>query len=66
MKRILRIEGTANRVFDVISNISHRHPHLTLEEAGQKGLLEPKLQHTIPFELDKFPEVWLDNEIANN
>ena len=66
MKRILRIEGNAYRVFDVIRNISQRHPNLTLEEAGQRGLLEPNIQHTVPYEPGKFPAVWLDNESENN
>jgi hypothetical protein len=66
MKRILRIEGSASKVFDAIRNISRIYPHLTLEEAGEKGLLEPRIQHTVPYEPGKFPEVWLDNETENN
>lgn len=66
MKRIIRIEGRANKVFDVIRNISQRHPYLTLEEAGEKGLLEPKVQRTVPYELGKFPAVWLNNETEKN
>jgi hypothetical protein len=66
MARILGIEGRANKVFDIIKNIGQRNPHMTLAEAGQKGLLENKLQHSIPYELGKFPEVWLDNGIKNN
>ncbi len=66
MKRILRIEGSATKVFEVIKNISQKHPYMTLIEAGQKGLLEPKIQNTMPYELDKFPEVRLNNGIENN
>ena len=66
MKRILRIEGKANTVFNIFKNISQKHPHMTLAEAGQKGLLESKIQHTLPYELGKFPEVWIDSEIENN
>ncbi len=66
MKRILRIEGKADKVFDMIKNISRRQPQMTLVEAGRKGLLDSKVQHTIPYELGKFPEVWLDNETENN
>ena len=66
MKDILRIEGTASKVFNIFKDISQKYPHMTLAEAGQKGLLESKLQHTIPYELGKFPEVWLDNETENN
>jgi len=65
MRSILRIEGRASKVFDIINNISQRHPHLTLEEAGQKGLLEPRLQHTMRYELGKIPAVWLNNEMVN-
>ncbi len=50
----------------MIKNISRRQPQMTLVEAGRKGLLDSKVQHTIPYELGKFPEVWLDNEIENN
>ena len=66
MKRIIRIEGHANKVFDVIRNISQKHPYMTVAEAGKKGLLEPNLQHTVPYELEKFPAVWLNNETENN
>jgi hypothetical protein len=66
MTEILRIEGRANKVFDIIKNISQTHSNMTLEEVGQKGLLKHKLQHTIPYEPGKFPEVWLNSETANN
>ena len=66
MKRILRIEGKANKVFDTIRNISQKHPYMTLIEAGQKGLLESKIQNTIQYEVGKFPEVRLNNGIENN
>jgi hypothetical protein len=66
MAWILRIECNANKVFNIFKNISQKYPHMTLAEAGQKGLLEPKIQRTIPYELGKFPEVWLDDEIENN
>ena len=66
MKRILRIEGNAKGVFEAIRNISQRHPYLTLEEAGEQGLLESRVQHTVPYEIGKFPAVWLDNETESN
>jgi len=66
MKRILRIEGNAKGVFEAIRNISQRHPYLTLEEAGKQGLLESRVQHTVPYEIGKFPAVWLDNETESN
>lgn len=66
MKRILRIEGSANKVFDTIKNISRRHPHMTLVEAGQEGILNPRIQYTIPYELGKFPEVRLNKGTENN
>jgi hypothetical protein len=63
---LMRIEGKAAKVFDIIKNICQRNPYMTLEEAGRKGLLEPNLQRTLPYEMGKFPEVNLDNEISNN
>jgi hypothetical protein len=65
MKQILRIEGNANKVFNAIRNISQRHPYLTLEEAARRGLLEPRVQHTVPYELGNFPSVWLNEEFEN-
>jgi hypothetical protein len=66
MPRIFRVEGRANKVFDVIKKISRRNPHMTISEAGRKGLLESEIQHTIKYELGKFPEVRLDIGIENN
>jgi hypothetical protein len=66
MKRVLRIEGRASKVFEVIRNLSQRHPYLTLEEAGEKGLLDPRVQLTVPYKLGKFPAVWLNNDTENN
>ena len=66
MSRIFRVEGRANKVFDVIKKISWRNPHMTIAEAGRKGLLESEIQHTIKYELGKFPEVRLDIGIENN
>ncbi len=66
MKLIMRIEGRADKVFSIIENICKRHPHMTLAEAGQKGLLEPKLQHTALYELGKFPAIWIDCGIEDN
>lgn len=66
MKYILRIEGKAHRVFNILKNMSQQHPHVTLAEVGQKGLLKSEIQHTIPYEFGKFPEVWLDNDTENN
>jgi hypothetical protein len=66
MVRLMRIEGRAARVFGIIKSICQRNPYMTLEEAGKKGLLQPDLQRTLPYEIGKFPEVNLDNEIGNN
>ncbi len=66
MQRLIRIEGKADKVFNIIKNICQRNPHMTLAEAGQKGLLEPKLQQTAPYEIGKFPAVTLDSGIENN
>ncbi len=66
MKLIMRIEGRADKVFSIIQSICKRHPYMTLAEAGQKGLLEPKLQHTAPYEVGKFPAVILDSGIEDN
>jgi hypothetical protein len=64
--RIFRIEGRAKDVFDIIVNIGQRNPHMTIEEAGRAGLFVPKLQDTIPYELEKLPGVSLGNGIENN
>ncbi len=66
MKSLISIEGNANTVFKIIKSICQKHPYMTLAEAGRKGLLEPKIQHTLPYELGKFPEVLLNNGIENN
>jgi hypothetical protein len=66
MIKLLGIQGRADKVFDAIKNICQRHPYMTLAEAGRKGLLDPKLQNTVPYELEKFPEVRLDIGIEGN
>jgi hypothetical protein len=66
MIRLMRIQGRADKVFEAIKNICQRHPYMTLEEAKRKGLLEPRLQNTVPYELEKFPEVKLDIGIEDN
>lgn len=66
MIKLVRIQGRADKVFEAIKNICQRHPYMTLGEAGRKGLLEPKLQHTVPYELEKYPEVRLDIGIEDN
>ncbi len=66
MKLVMRIEGRADKVFSIIKNICKSHPYMTLAEAGQKGLLEPKLQHTAPYEPGKFPAIKLDSGIEDN
>jgi hypothetical protein len=66
MTLIMRIEGGANKVFEAIKNISQKNPYMTLEEAGRKGLLEPRIQHTALYEVGKFPETWLNNGTENN
>jgi hypothetical protein len=63
---LMRIQGRSDCVFDAIKNICRRHPYMTLAEVGQKGLFEPKLQNTVLYELEKFPEVRLDTEIEDN
>jgi hypothetical protein len=66
MTLIIKIEGRALKVFDIIKNISQKHPNMTLAEAGQKGLLETNLQYSMPYEPGIFPEVWLNNKTENN
>jgi hypothetical protein len=66
MKRLMRIEGKADKVFNIIKNICQASPNMTLAEAGKKGLLDPKLQNTMPYKLDKFPRVILDNGVEYN
>ncbi len=63
---LMRIQGRADKVFSAIENICRRNPNMTLAEAGKKGLLRPKLHHTEPYVLGKFPAVILDNGIENN
>jgi hypothetical protein len=63
---LMGIQGRADKVFEAIKNICQRHAYMTLAGAGQKGLLEPKLQNTVPYELGKFPEVTLDSGITDN
>ena len=64
--RIFRIEGRAKDVFNIIMNIGQRNPHMTIEEAGRRGLLEANIQDTIPYKLEKLPGVSLGNGIENN
>lgn len=66
MAIVMRIEGRADKVFNIIKNICKRYPYMTLAEAGKKGLLEPKLQHTAPYELGKFPAVIVGSGIEDN
>jgi hypothetical protein len=66
MAQVVRIQGKAEKVFDAVKNICRRHPYMTLAEAGHKGLLEPKLLRTVPYELGKFPEVKLNSGIEDN
>ncbi len=65
-KRLLRIQGKADKVFETIRNICQRHPHMTLAEAGRKGLLDSRLQPTVPYEPGRYPEVRLEIGIENN
>ena len=65
MTRILGIETKVDKVFDIFKNITPRHLNVNLAETGQKGVLEPMLQHNIPQEPARFPEVWLDKETGN-
>jgi hypothetical protein len=66
MVLVMQIGGKAEKVFSIIKNLCKRRPYLTSAEAGQKGLLEPKLQHTAPYELGKFPSVILDTGVEDN
>jgi hypothetical protein len=66
MGRLIKIEGKAAKVFSIIKTICQRNPHMTLEEAGKKGLLDPDLQRTVPYIAGKFPEVNLNSGIENN
>jgi len=66
MVRLIIIQGRAERVFDAIKNIRLRHPSMTSAQAAQKGLLQPRLQNTVPYEIGKFPEVKLDIGTENN
>jgi hypothetical protein len=66
MVQLVSIQGRPDEVFDAIKDICQRHPYMTLVEAGQKGLSEPKLQNTVPYELEKFLEVRLDSGIEDN
>jgi hypothetical protein len=66
MVRLMRIQGRADKVFEAIMNICRRHPSMTLAQAAQKGLLQPKLQNTVRYEIGKFPEVKLDTGVENN
>jgi hypothetical protein len=66
MIQLMAMQGRANKVFDAIKNICLKHPYMTLAEAGRKGLLEPKLQNTVPYELGKFPEVRLESGPEDN
>jgi hypothetical protein len=63
---LIRIQGSADRVFEAIRNVCGRRPYLTLQEAGEKGLLDPRLQRTVPYRPGKFPEVRLEIGIENN
>jgi hypothetical protein len=58
--------GKANDVFKAILNISQENPEITFEEALQKGLLSPNLQNTKPFEYEKYPYVYLNDEYDKN
>jgi hypothetical protein len=62
----MRILGNASEVFRAIKTICGISPYMTLKEAGAKGLLDPKLQHTEPYEVGKYPYVHLDSGIEWN
>jgi hypothetical protein len=66
MTLALRIQGRADRVFNAIKNICQRHAHMTLAEAGQRGLLDSRLQHTVEYQIGKFPRVDISSGVENN
>ena len=66
MELLIKIQGKADKVFAAIRNICQRQSYMTLEEAGKKGLLDPRLQHTVYYKIGKFPQVDLTNGIENN
>ena len=55
----MRIEGRADKVFNIIKNICQTSPCVTLAEVEKKGLLKPNLQNTKPYKMNKFPQVIL-------
>ena len=66
MARLMRIEGRADKVFNIIKNICQTSPNVTLAEVENNGLLEPNLQSTKPYKMNKFPHVILGNGIEYN
>lgn len=66
MARLMRIEGRADKVFNSIKTICETSPHVTLAEAEKNGLLEPNLQNTKPYKINKFPRVILSSGIEYN
>lgn len=66
MARLMRIEGRADKVFNIIKNICETSPYVTLAEAEKNGLLEPDLQNTKPYKMNKFPQVFLGSGIEYN
>ena len=66
MARLMRIEGRADKVFNIIKNICQTSPYMTLAEAEKKGFLEPNLQNTKPYKMNKFPQVILGSGIKYN
>jgi hypothetical protein len=64
--RLMRVQGKADKVFEAIRNICLGHPRMTLLEAGRRGLLDAKLQHTVLYRVGSYPEVRLDSGIERN
>ena len=66
MARLMRIEDRADKVFNIIKKICETSPYVTLAEAEKNGLLEPKLENTMPYKMSKFPKVILGSGIEYN
>lgn len=66
MGLVMRIQGKADKVFAAIRNICQKQAYMTLEEAGKRGLLDPRLQHTVSYQIGRFPRVDLAEGIENN
>jgi hypothetical protein len=66
MERLMRIEGRADKVFNIIKKICQTSPYVTLAEIEKTGHLEPNLQNSKPYKMNKFPKVILGTRIGYN